>query len=119
MKRVKCKSGIEGWQDKLQNIYGTIEHFREFSNSFGVHRRLGYHSVQDVWEANPTIQGSINPDDLCVVTEKPKKSKKVKLVDALFAEYNKAYADTKPGEIFPQWFTTEQLKLIETVFNKK
>ena len=40
----------------------------------------------------------------------------VKLSDALFAEYNKAYSNTKEGQIYPQWFTNEQLKWIETVF---
>jgi hypothetical protein len=40
----------------------------------------------------------------------------VKLVDYLFAEYNKAYSNTKAGQIYPQWFTSEQLKWIETVF---
>lgn len=40
----------------------------------------------------------------------------VKLSDALFAEYNKAYSNIKAGQIYPQWFTDEQLKWIETVF---
>jgi hypothetical protein len=39
-----------------------------------------------------------------------------KLSDALFAEYNKAYSKTKPGQILPRWFDPDQLKWIEKVF---
>ncbi len=70
MKRVKCKSGIEGWQDKLQNVYDSWENFNDFASTWGIHKRLGYHSAKDAWEVNPTIQGSTDPSDLCVVVGK-------------------------------------------------
>ena len=67
MKRVKCKSGIEGWQDKLQKVYGSLEEFRSFCEVYSIYKRLGFHSAKDAWDKNPTIQGSVNPDDLRVV----------------------------------------------------
>ncbi len=63
MKRVKCISGIEGWQDKLQNVYPNLDEFRDFASTFGVHKRLGFASPKDAWDANPVIQGSTNPVD--------------------------------------------------------
>jgi len=67
MKRVKCTSGIEGWQGKLQKVYSSLNEFRSFCEVFAVHKRLGFASPKDAWESNPTIQGSTNPDDLKIV----------------------------------------------------
>ena len=39
----------------------------------------------------------------------------VKFIDALFAEYNKSYKETKPGQVFPRWLDDEQLKWVLTV----
>lgn len=39
----------------------------------------------------------------------------VKFIDALFAEYNKRYVETKPGQVFPRWLDDEQLKWVLTV----
>lgn len=72
MKRVKCDSGIEGWQDKLQKVYVSLNEFRAFCEVYAIHKRLGYPSAKDAWNANPLIQGSTNPDDLRIVTDMPK-----------------------------------------------
>jgi hypothetical protein len=77
MKRVKCISGIEGWQDKLQNVYGSLDEFRDFASTWGLHKRLGFASPKDAWEANPVIQGSTNPMDFRCV-ELIKEAKRVK-----------------------------------------
>jgi hypothetical protein len=76
MKRVKCKSGIEGWQDKLQNVYSSFEEFEAYSDMYGIALRIGFISTKNAWDANPTIQGSTDPSDLCVIPVKPKKIKK-------------------------------------------
>lgn len=39
----------------------------------------------------------------------------VKIIDALFAEYNKSYKATKEGQVYPQWLNDEQLKWVMTV----
>lgn len=67
MKRVKCKSGIEGWQSKLQKNYDSFEEFEYYSEIYGIHSRLGFNSAEEAWDANPMIKGSVIPSDLEVV----------------------------------------------------
>ena len=38
-----------------------------------------------------------------------------KIINELFAEYEKSYAETKEGQVFPQWLNDEQLKWVITV----
>lgn len=38
-----------------------------------------------------------------------------KIINELFAEYEKSYAKTKPGQVLPQWLNDEQLKWVMTV----
>lgn len=63
MKRVKCKSGIMGYQCKLQDNYNSLEEFEAYSETYGLHKKLGFKSAEKAWIANPTIQGSTNPSD--------------------------------------------------------
>lgn len=69
MKRVICKSGIEGWQCRLQKNYSSFEDFEYYAELRGLHTRLGYNTPIEAWEANPQIRGSINPDDYCKVSD--------------------------------------------------
>ena len=63
MKQVICKSGIKGWQCKLQTNYRSFEDFEAYCNIYNLHKRLGYNTPISAWYANPTIQGSTNPRD--------------------------------------------------------
>lgn len=67
MKRVKCDSGLTGWQCRLQENYADcaepFKAFKAYCRIYGNHRRLGYRSMKAAWEANPVIQGSTNPSD--------------------------------------------------------
>ena len=63
MKRVKCQSGITGWQDKLQNVYPNEKVWRAYAGMYGLHKRLGFRSMRAAWVANPTVQGSVIPSD--------------------------------------------------------
>jgi hypothetical protein len=67
MKIVKCKSGIKGWQCRLQKNYESFEEFKSYSETFGIAERLGFKSPEEAWKKNPIIQGSVIPSDLCVV----------------------------------------------------
>ena len=67
MQRVKCKSGLKGWQCKLQDVYMDFAHFQTYDEIYGLAKRLGYRSAAAAWKANPTIQGSTNPSDYCRV----------------------------------------------------
>jgi hypothetical protein len=64
MKAVKCKSGIIGWRDKLQNTYSSFDEFVEYCAMYGIHERLGYRTPAQAWMKNPLIEGSTNPADL-------------------------------------------------------
>ena len=66
-KTITAKSGIKGWQDKLQRIYESFDEFVAFCDMYNIHARLGFNSPEEAWEDNPTIQGSTNPSDLRVV----------------------------------------------------
>lgn len=63
MKTVVCKSGLRGWQDKLQSQYASFEEFESYAETYGLHIRLGYKSIRRCWDANPTVQGSAEPSD--------------------------------------------------------
>lgn len=67
MKRVICKSGIEGWQCRLRKNYKTFEEFESYDRNYSIAKRLGFVSARVAWELNPTIQGSVNIDDLRTV----------------------------------------------------
>ena len=59
IKTVTCRSGIKGWQAKLQDVYTSYSEFEIYATNFNLAKRLGYKSAKTAWEANPTIQGSV------------------------------------------------------------
>ena len=63
MKTVICKSGIQGWQSKLQKVYRSLGELEHYDKTFNIVKRLGYKSAKTAWKANPTIQGSVLPSD--------------------------------------------------------
>jgi hypothetical protein len=75
MKPVKCKSGIMGWQARLWEVYEDFELFLGYCEVYGLHTRLGYDTPRAAWDANPLVQGSVNPSDYRRVKEsRPKPS---------------------------------------------
>lgn len=64
MKRVTCKSGLNGWQGRLHAVYTDFEQFEAYCATHAIHIRLGFSDIQRCWKANPTVQGSVNPSDL-------------------------------------------------------
>ena len=77
MKRVICKSGLEGWQCKLRKNYLSFDEFKAYCETWGVHLRLGYKTAETAWKANPLIQGSVNASDFRKVrAKKPKTPQK-------------------------------------------
>ncbi len=67
MRQVRCKSGLRGWQDKLQNVYTSLTEFRQWNALYGLAQRLGYRSALAAWRDNPTVRGSVLPSDYCRV----------------------------------------------------
>lgn len=64
MKRIKTRSGISGWQEKLQKVYSSFEEFVWYCETYGIHKQLGFKSIKKCWEANPIMSGSVVPGDL-------------------------------------------------------
>ena len=69
MKRVKCKSGLTGWQERLRKVYHNFEEFEAYCETWSISERLGYETPEEAWDANPIIQGSTDPSDCCVVLD--------------------------------------------------
>ena len=63
MAQVVCDSGLTGWKYKLRKVYSSLEEFENYCEDYGLHTRLGYETPENAWDANPTIQGSVNPSD--------------------------------------------------------
>lgn len=63
VRRVKCDSGLPGWQCRLRENYSSYDEFEAFSETYGLAERLGFDSPLDAWDANPLIQGSVEPSD--------------------------------------------------------
>lgn len=61
--QVTCKSGLRGWQSKLREQYANCAEFVRYSGTYGLAGRLGYKSARAAWNANPTVQGSVKPED--------------------------------------------------------
>lgn len=70
MKRVKLKSGLEGYQCKLQESYSSFEDWQYCAETYGLHTRLGYKTIVGAWRNNPTVQGGITPSDFRKVKAK-------------------------------------------------
>lgn len=61
--RVKCKSGITGWRNRLRKNYASFNEFATMNEIYGLATRLGYKSAETAWRYNPVVEGSVNPSD--------------------------------------------------------
>ena len=51
------------WKGPLQSEYSSFEEFKGYSDNYGLAERLGFASAEEAWEANPVVEGSVNPED--------------------------------------------------------
>ena len=51
------------WKDTIQNVYESLEELQQYNEIYGVAQRLGFDSVEELWEKNPMVQGSTDPKD--------------------------------------------------------
>ena len=63
-RKIQCDSGLMGWQDRLRKVYGSHGEFVSYDSIYNIARRIGFDSTEEAWDANPVIQGSVNPKDL-------------------------------------------------------
>lgn len=66
-KRVKCLSGLTGWQCRLRKNYTDYFDFVASDRVYGLAERLGFTSAREAWQVNPVVQGSVVPSDFQVV----------------------------------------------------
>ena len=58
------------WRSTLRNNYDdNFSQWLSYSDMHGLAGRLGFATAEEAWEANPTIQGSTDPQDFKVVLE--------------------------------------------------
>jgi hypothetical protein len=67
VKRVKCRSGLTGWQCRLRDNYKSCEEWEQYAELWGLYLKLGYKTPQSAWRANPVVQGSVSAADYCKV----------------------------------------------------
>ena len=60
---IRCKSGLSGWRNRLRKNYTGFAEFERFSETYGLHQRLGYKTPNTAWKANPLCEGSVIPSD--------------------------------------------------------
>lgn len=68
-----CKSGLTGWKCRLKDNYTDRADFDAWNEIYSLAERLGYDSGAELWEENPMIEGSTNPEDLRVCDEQEDK----------------------------------------------
>ena len=51
------------WQARVQETYSSLEELRSYNRIYDIVKRCGYRSVKKLWEDNPVIGGSVNPED--------------------------------------------------------
>lgn len=58
---------MKTWITKLQSNYKSLEEWRDYNQTYGLARKLGFVDALDAWHANPLIGGSTNPEDFGLV----------------------------------------------------
>ena len=69
---------MKTWKLKLRSNYSTFAEWREYSKMYDLAARLGFSDEQAAWDANPMIQGSVNPGDFKVVPPRAPKNERCK-----------------------------------------
>jgi hypothetical protein len=58
----------EMWKARLQDNYeNRFDIWEKYDETYGLAERLGFKSAKEAWDANPIIQGSVDPKDFKVV----------------------------------------------------
>ena len=62
--KVKTKSGIYGWRERIKKVYSSYDELLEYDQIYNLAARLG--NLKALWECNAMIEGSVEPADLRV-----------------------------------------------------
>ena len=61
---------MKKWRDRIHNVYTDFGEFVSYCENYGIHTRLGYDTMEECWEENPMVTGSVNPIDYRKLVEK-------------------------------------------------
>ena len=69
---VKLASGRRGWRGRLHEVYSSREEWLGYAELYNLAERLGYDGsdaawADKVWDENPMLEGSTNPEDFKIV----------------------------------------------------
>ena len=57
------------WVRYVQENYSNFEELEAYDEIYGIAKRCGYNSARELWDANPLIKGSVNPEEFGIATE--------------------------------------------------
>lgn len=60
---------MKTWIGKTRDNWGSLESLVSYDRTFRVAERCGFDSPEKMWEANPTVGGSIDPADFGLVPD--------------------------------------------------
>lgn len=69
---ITLPSGRIGWRARLREVYGSAEDLAAWDGCYGLLERLKFASPEEAWEADPIIQGGVDPADYSVAGVDPK-----------------------------------------------
>jgi hypothetical protein len=68
MLSASAKSAKPSWRMPLRKNYdNNFEQWEMYDRNYSLAQRLGFNSAEEAWEANPVIQGGVDPADFSVV----------------------------------------------------
>lgn len=67
------------WRSRVRALYDSLDELEAYDRNYGICARLGFPDPAELWESNPTISGSVYPEDLRVVDSSPAKRTPVKV----------------------------------------
>ncbi|MGC2234078.1 MAG: hypothetical protein WBA09_21440, partial [Candidatus Acidiferrum sp.] len=102
------KTAKPTWKMRLQDSYdGDFKQWEAYDRVYNLAQRLGFKSAQEAWQANPTIQGGVNPADFSVVAAKKKADGIEK--DIAEARSNAVSPDTTNSNTAPETTPAEDM----------
>jgi hypothetical protein len=54
------------WKQRVRKVYESLEDLKAWDEIYSICKRLGFSSCEKLWEENPVLCGSVNPEDFAV-----------------------------------------------------
>jgi len=76
------------WFATVQNSYASLEELMAYDSNWYIASRAGFSTIEELWDKNPIIGGSVNPADFGIVTAE-------EMAEILVDEYKEAIEFTE------------------------